>query len=244
MTDSGPGLLPLTLGMSFAAHVDHDHGASGRLGTRPGARNHGQKTGAARTFSQEPGASDTTGVRPATHRTLDLERFRPYVTDVYTKYFWLGPGSEHYKLLAHLSTCWNDATLIDLGTDKGCSALALSYNRLNRVISYDIEDRKPSPIDLPNIEFRVKDARDDRQDFLAAPLIVLDTAHDGMFEQQMYDMLYSADYEGLLLLDDIHLNTAMLDFWNGIGLEKFDLTSIGHYSGTGLVHFAHREPAP
>ena len=112
------------------------------------------------------------------------------------------------------------------------------------MISYDIEDRKPSPIDLPNIEFRVKDARDDRQDLLAAPLIVLDTAHDGMFEQQMYYMLYSADYEGLLLLDDIHLNTAMLDFWNGIGLEKFDLTSIGHYSGTGLVHFAHREPAP
>ena len=41
---------------------------------------------------------------------------------------------------------------------------------------------------------------------LTAPLILLDTAHDGVFEQRLYDMLDAAGYEGLLLLDDIYLN--------------------------------------
>ena len=178
---------------------------------------------------------------PALDRELidavDLERFRPDVADSYAEYFWAEPGVEHYKLLAYLSTCWTDATLIDLGTDKGCSALALSHDRSNRVISYDIEDRKLSPIILPNIEFRVKDALDDREDLLSAPLIMLDTAHDGVFERQIFDMLEESGYEGLLLLDDIYLNAAMRHFWSWISLEKLDLTPIGHWSGTGLVRF-------
>ena len=137
-------------------------------------------------------------------RATDLERFRPYVADFYTEYFWLEPGAEHYKLLGYLSACFDAATLIDLGTDKGCSALALSCNRSNRVVSYDIEDRRVCPIDLPNIEFRVKDALEDREEFLAAPLIFLDTEHDGIFEQRVYSMLTENDYQGLLLLDDIY----------------------------------------
>ncbi len=70
-----------------------------------------------------------------------------------------------------------------------------------------------------------------------APLIMLDTAHDGVFERQVYDMLEAAGYEGLLLLDDIYLNTAMQDFWSQISREKLDLTPIGHWSGTGLARF-------
>jgi hypothetical protein len=39
------------------------------------------------------------------------------------------------------------------------------------------------------------------------------------------------------MLDDIHLNDDMKLFWNNITEEKYDLTSIGHWSGTGLVVF-------
>ena len=99
---------------------------------------------------------------------MNLEKFRPYISDIYTKFFWMDAGAEHYRLLTYLSTCYNNCTIIDLGTDKGCSALALSYNPSNHVISYDIEDRKVQPIDLPNIEFRVKDATEDRDELLAA----------------------------------------------------------------------------
>ena len=170
-------------------------------------------------------------------RSIDLERFRPYVADIYTKYFWMDAGQEHYKLLAYLSTCYSNATIIDLGTDKGCSALALSYNPANRVISYDIEDRKVSPIDLPNIEFRIGNALDDRDEILASPLILLDTARDGVFEQQLYTLLVGGKFRGSLLLDDIYLNQAMQGFWDKIRLEKTDLTPLGHWSGTGLVRF-------
>ena len=168
---------------------------------------------------------------------MNLERFRPYISDIYTKFFWMDAGAEHYRLLAYLSTCYNNSTIIDLGTDKGCSALALSYNPSNHVISYDIEDRKVQPIDLPNIEFRVKDATEDRDELLGAPLILLDTAHDGVFEQKVYSLLVEGQYDGLLMLDDIYLNPTMQRFWERIGLEKIDLTPLGHWSGTGLVRF-------
>ncbi len=49
---------------------------------------------------------------------MNLEQFRPFVADIYTKHFWMDAGAEHYKLLAYLSTCYRDATFVDLGTDK------------------------------------------------------------------------------------------------------------------------------
>ena len=53
--------------------------------------------------------------------------------------FLLGePGNEHYKLLAYLSTLFNNELLIDLGTYRGLSALAMSYNQKNKVFTFDI----------------------------------------------------------------------------------------------------------
>ena len=66
---------------------------------------------------------------------------------------------------------------------------------------------------------------------------MLDTAHDWVFEQLLYRTLVAGQYDGLLLLDDIHLNPTMQRFWERIGLEKIDLTPLGHWSGTGLVRF-------
>jgi len=169
--------------------------------------------------------------------SLDLEQFRPYVSGFYTEFFWSQPGVEHYRLLVHFSTYFDGATFIDLGTSHGCSALALSYNLANRVISYDVEDLKECPIELPNIEFRVKNALEDSAELLASPLILLDTYHDGVFEQEVYDFLTQNCYKGLLLLDDIFVNTAMREFWDGISHTKIDLTMCGHWSGTGLVVF-------
>ena len=49
------------------------------------------------------------------------------------------------------------------------------------------------------------------------------------------DFLIDNNWHGKLLLDDINLNQEMKNFWNGISHEKYDLTDIGHWSGTGLV---------
>lgn len=158
--------------------------------------------------------------------------------DQYRDYFLDTNFKEHYQLLAHLSTRFQDATFFDIGTLKGYSALALSYNNANRVISYDIADFKELSLaeQLSNIEYRIGNALD-APELLSSDMILLDTAHDGEFEAQVYAFLRQHRYRGLLLLDDIHLNDPMKQFWAGIDMPKHDLTDIGHWSGTGIVIF-------
>jgi SAM-dependent methyltransferase len=157
--------------------------------------------------------------------------------------FFLNTGfTEHYQLLACLSTRFEGATLFDIGTLKGYSALALSYNPANRVKSYDIQDVKElaEPQNLTTIEYRIGNVLHDPE-LLSSPLILLDTEHDGTFETQVYAFLKQNHYKGLLVLDDIYLNDAMKRFWQAIDLPKEDLTDIGHWSGTGIVDFGQSE---
>ena len=48
---------------------------------------------------------------------------------------WLTAGQSEYRLYAWLSTQLNNTTILDVGTRTGGSALALSYNETNKVIS-------------------------------------------------------------------------------------------------------------
>lgn len=51
-----------------------------------------------------------------------------------------GVRRPHYSvLLSHLSTYFNDSIIVDLGTRYGDSAVALSYNKSNRIYTYDID---------------------------------------------------------------------------------------------------------
>lgn len=145
---------------------------------------------------------------------------------------------EHYRLLAYFSTLYSGQTLFDIGTYKGYSALALSYNAENRVVSYDVEAQLKlhERETLTTIEFRVGDVLGDAR-LLGSPLIVLDINHDGASEKRIYDYLDRSDYRGLLVLDDIHLNPAMKRFWDGIGRPKQEITHLGHVTGTGMVFF-------
>jgi hypothetical protein len=145
---------------------------------------------------------------------------------------------EHYRLIAHLSTRFNGASLFDIGTSKGYSALALSYNPANFVVSYDIVDCKELrfPEQLGRLEYRIGDVLKDPR-LLASPLIMLDTDHDGVFENEFYAFLKKNNYRGWLFLDDIHLNPAMIRFWHGITELKVDLTDLGHFTGSGMVAF-------
>ncbi|MBA7636649.1 hypothetical protein ES703_44270 [subsurface metagenome] len=145
---------------------------------------------------------------------------------------------EHYKLLAYISTLFNKQTLFDIGTHDGLSALALSYNKAINVKSYDINRTKISYnyTEKINIKYIIGNALKD-EDLKKSPFIFLDTKHDGIFENQLYNHLIKIDYKGLLMLDDIILNDAMRKFWNDIKHDKYDLIKKGHWSGTGLVNF-------
>jgi hypothetical protein len=170
---------------------------------------------------------------------IDLSSFSRYVANAeHRNYFFDKNFREHYRLIAYLSTLFSHSDIFDIRTNLGYSALALSYNRMNRVISYDITECKElnHPDELTSIDYVIGEVRlDDR--LLGAPLIMLDTNHDGEFENQFYAFLKQNDYRGLLFLDDIHLNQPMIKFWNAIVEPKEDLTDLGHWSGSGIVEF-------
>ena len=151
-------------------------------------------------------------------------------------FFVLHPGQEHYPLLAHISTLYNNALLYDIGTYRGCSALALAYNKSNTIKSFDIVDCVQIRNTPSNIEWIVGNFMEQpTEEIHSSPFIMLDIDHTGVTEQKILDFLIDNNWHGKLLLDDINLNQAMKNFWNNITLEKYDLTHIGHFSGTGLV---------
>jgi hypothetical protein len=152
------------------------------------------------------------------------------------EWFFSPPGKEHYTLIASLSHCVNDSVLYDIGTFRGSSALALSSNKTNRVVTYDIVNYLTHK--LPeNVEFKIGNYKED-EGVLSSPLIVFDCdPHDGKLEREVIDFLEKNKYNGTILFDDIHLNDKMKEFWNSIKQEKYDVTDKGHWSGTGIVFF-------
>jgi hypothetical protein len=153
-----------------------------------------------------------------------------------TSYYSDRSGKEHYRLLTFVSSLYQGCTIFDVGTNKCMSALALSSNKSNRVKSYDVVRFLPYNPTISNVEFVIGNATEDT-DLTSSPVIFLDVNHDGLYEKEFYDHLKKISYRGILLLDDINLNDPMKEYWNGFTERKYDLTHIGHWSGTGLVVF-------
>jgi hypothetical protein len=115
----------------------------------------------------------------------------------------------------------------------------LSINPNNKVFSFDLSysfDLSEIP---DNTEFIIDNIlREKYKDIiLSSNYILLDTFHDGTFEVEFLNYLSNIKYKGILLLDDIYLNNEMRLFWDGIQLDKKDLTYLGHSTGTGVVFF-------
>lgn len=165
------------------------------------------------------------------------------VEQEFRNYFLDEPAREHYKLLSYFSTQFNDTTLLDIGTYKGCSALALSYNKTNTVHSFDVGNFTNLHSTPSNVEFHIGYATDEIYTELihSSPFIILDAAHDGIFERQFHEHLQNIGWSGMLLLDDINLNDEMRNYWTSIQEVKFDISFVGHWSGTGLVFFGELE---
>jgi len=156
----------------------------------------------------------------------------------------------HYKLCAYLSDLFEDKVIVEVGTMYGASALAFAANRKNKIITMDCTDRRKaeqfSNWEGFSIEFQCCDINkaERHTDILnrlkSASVIFLDITHNGRDESRFYQLLNRIGYNGLLLLDDIHLQTYgdMESFWASIDKPKFDLTKVGHTSGSGLVDFS------
>ena len=153
---------------------------------------------------------------------------------------WLTAGQSEYRLYSWLSTQFNDSIILDVGTRTGGSALALSYNEKNKVISYDlVEQGATEGIKKDNIEFKIQDFRSDDLNWDHISIIMIDVdPHDGTAEEEMFEYLEEKGWKGIVLLDDIGPQWPEIeDFWNRITFPKINVTEVGHMSGTGLVNF-------
>ena len=161
-------------------------------------------------------------------------------------FFQGAPGQEHYKLLAYLSSLYNNVDIFDIGTYFGYSALALaSGNTKNTVLSFDLE-KKGSPPTAHNIMYHFDNLMESsgqdlwKKRLLASPLIMLDIdPHEGTREYNFYLWLRENNYQGIVVCDDIvHFKEMRDNFWDKVAPEhKLDITRFGHWSGTGLMFF-------
>lgn len=168
---------------------------------------------------------------------LDMSLSEHINNDEYKKYYKDESSKEHYRLLTHISNSHNNINILDVGTLKGCSALALSTNQTNKVFSFNLSDELELINTPNNIEFIVGNVIDGKYDsiIMNSKIILLDTFHDGTFELQFLNYLKKINYKGVLILDDIFLNSEMLSFWESIELDKINITQFGHSTGTGVV---------
>ena len=165
--------------------------------------------------------------------------------------FHLFPG-EHYRLLAGLVTELVPNKVVEIGTGRGLSALAMlaalppgaslttvDVKRWDAVEGTFLRDSDFVDGRLAQVvcDFGSRQAVEKHADlFRTAELIFIDGPKDGVFERRLLSNFESLGVgkNTLLVLDDIRLWN-MLQIWREIRRPKIDLTSLGHYTGTGLV---------
>jgi predicted O-methyltransferase YrrM len=160
------------------------------------------------------------------------------------------PG-EHYRLLSGLVTTLEPSLVVEIGTAEGLSALSMLHSLRPgaRLVSFDLVDWKDYPRsclreeDFTNgvLEQRTEDAS--RPSFVSrnenllseADLIFIDAAKDGVMERVLLGALDRCLFKRrpIIVLDDIRLWN-MIAIWRELGWPKVDITSFGHWCGTGL----------
>ncbi len=160
------------------------------------------------------------------------------------------PG-EHYRLLSAFARTTKPSLIVEVGTYTGMGTLALADGAgAAPVITYDVVawDGFPNTLlraedfDGSRIEQRLGDLSDDdyfaqqRETLLAADLVFVDGPKDGRFESIFYPHLLALldGHRHVVLADDIHFLN-MIQLWMELPVEKLDISSFGHWSGTGLM---------
>ena len=168
------------------------------------------------------------------------------------------PG-EHYKLLAGFVLALKPRSIVEIGTATGLSALALKKHLPpdGTIVTFDVlgwqsfadtclaqEDfsdgrlvQKTEDLSDPAVALK------HRELLKEADLIFLDAAKDGMMEQRFIDNFRPIPFRRnpLFIFDDIRVWN-MLKIWRQLAMPKLDLTSFGHWSGTGLVRWQTSQP--
>jgi len=170
------------------------------------------------------------------------------------------PG-DHYRLLSGLLSVLDNSSslssIVDIGTHYGTGTRVMLDHAPNaQVVTFDVTawDKFPTTF-LKQSDFKSNGGRltqylenlqhsdvfSKHTDLLInADFIMCDGPKDGSFERSFISKLTSLEFSTkprFLLLDDIRFRTEM-PLWRQIQSPKVDLTSFGHFSGTGLVNIS------
>jgi len=166
-----------------------------------------------------------------------------------SQYLNIYPG-EHYRVLKAITKVMSPKVVVEVGTYTGMGSIAILEGLdngilyTNDIISWekfethlnekDFKDQKVIQIisDLSNIHKFEKNIQILNQ----AEIIFVDAPKDGAFEYKFLSLLTKLDPKEnkLLILDDIRF-VNMIDLWLKIASPKLDISSFGHWSGTGII---------
>lgn len=165
---------------------------------------------------------------------------------------------EHYKILASFVDILKPKSIIEVGTYTGMSSLAMKkYMPKDCVLTtFDIVNSfKYKECVFTEADFADKRLLQELADisnkneflkhkdlFENADIIFLDAAKDKVQERKFFENFATCNFKNrpIIILDDIQVWN-MIKIWESIPYPKFDITSFGHYSGTGLVDINYKK---
>jgi predicted O-methyltransferase YrrM len=168
----------------------------------------------------------------------------PYWPDIW-------PG-EHYKLLAGLVVVQKPKRVIEIGTLAGWSALSMkgSLPQGSELVTIDIvpwtgiKDTALRQGDFEDGKLRqvLGDLSDPaffdsfKETLSSCDLLFVDGPKNYVFEQTLLQFLSKIKLpdNALVVFDDIR-QWSMLRIWRDIPRPKIDVTSFGHWTGTGII---------
>lgn len=154
------------------------------------------------------------------------------------------PG-EHYRFLKALARNLNPRKIIEVGTYTGMGTVALHQGcPTSALFTFDIIPWEDFDTHLENVDATqfIGDLSDPEQfeHFFpyidSAELLFIDAPKDGIFEYKFAKLLTKLTPRDtrVIVFDDIRF-VNMMTMWRGIKSPKLDISSFGHWSGTGIV---------
>lgn len=163
------------------------------------------------------------------------------------------PG-DHYRLLAGLLTALRPKAIVDIGTHYGTGTRVMcDFAPKAKIDTFDLlawdnfETTYLTEQDFSEADGQVTQHLFDLSDpevfkkytamLEQADFIMVDAPKNGKFEEEFFTLLSTISMKAktrYMLLDDIRFTSELVS-WRRIQNPKIDLTSFGHFSGTGLV---------
>jgi predicted O-methyltransferase YrrM len=161
----------------------------------------------------------------------------------------LFPG-EHYRILVGILNTENFKNFTEIGTGSGVASKTILNQTNADIKTFDIVPWREDDSHLTRVEFNnsrltqiIEDLSNPQSfknysDLIAnSDMILLDADKSGTFEDSLLTKMSTISFESkfrLLFIDDIRY-FSMYKVWKKIKNPKIDLTSFGHWSGSGLV---------